>query len=97
MGSTRPSYVEGEDMVCSAWRHAAIAGNAAGWESRTHLNNKFDGDMCSYTCPWTEDAIEEITKLLNSAAFYVGVDNTMAFSAEDDVVAQILASMTTPA
>lgn len=66
--------------------------------AREHLPRlvaDFDGDMCSYTCVWTEDANKEIADLLNSASYYVGVDNTMAFTADDDVVALVLASMTT--
>lgn len=67
--------------------------------AREHMGRlvaDFDGDMCSLTCVWTEDAMQEITELLNSASYYVGVDNTMAFSADDDVVSLVLASMTTP-
>ena len=81
-------------MVCSAWRHAAFAGHAAGRMSRTLLNNKFDGDTCSFNVVYTENAKKEIKTLLDSRHYYVGVDGRMNFSADTDVISLVLASIT---
>ena len=58
------------------------------------LGMDFDGDKASFTCLLTDDAKEEINKLLNSRRFYVGVDGKMAFSASTPITNLVLASMT---
>lgn len=58
------------------------------------LGADFDGDKVSFTCLLTDDAKEEIRKLLNSRKFYVGVDGRMAFSASTPITNLVLASMT---
>lgn len=42
----------------------------------------FDGDMMDYEVPMTMEAIEEISSLLKSANYYVGVDGRMNYSVE---------------
>ncbi len=58
------------------------------------LTADFDGDMTSGTSVWTDEAIAEVNKLLNSRSYYVGIDKKMAFSASNDVTDLVLASMT---
>ena len=50
--------------------------------------------MCSLTCLLTDDAKVEIKNLLDSKNYYVGVDNKMVFSASNDILNQVLVSMT---
>jgi DNA-directed RNA polymerase beta' subunit len=54
----------------------------------------FDGDMCNYTAVLTDEAQEEVKKLLRSKAYYLTIDGTMSFSASDDVVQLVFANMT---
>lgn len=58
------------------------------------LGADFDGDTVSFTCVLTEEAKEEVKKTLNSRNYYVGVNGKMSFSASNDVVDLVLASMT---
>ena len=58
------------------------------------LGADHDGDMCSGTAVLTEDAKEEVKKLLNSRNYYVGVDGRMAFSGNNDVIDLVLSCMT---
>lgn len=58
------------------------------------LNADYDGDKVSYTCVWTDDAREELEKILKSWQFYVDSSGRMSFSFADDVIDIILASMT---
>lgn len=81
-------------MVCSAWRHAAFARQGAGLVSRTKLNNKFDGDTCSFTPVLTTEGIEEIKALLNSKEYYVGIDGRMNFSCGGDISNLVFLEMT---
>ena len=63
-------------------------------ESRTYLNNKFDGDTCSLTPVLSEEGIDEIKTLLNSKEYYVGVDGKMVFSSSNDISDLVFAEMT---
>ena len=58
------------------------------------LDNKFDGDTCSFTCVLTDESISEIEDLLNSKDFYVGVNGKITFSASNDVSDLVFAEMT---
>ena len=58
------------------------------------LGADFDGDMCSATAVLTADAQAEVRALLNSARYYVSVDGTMNFSANDDIINLTLTCMT---
>lgn len=58
------------------------------------LDADFDGDTCSYTAVLTDEAQEEVKKLLRSKAYYLTIDGTMSFSASDDVVQLVFANMT---
>jgi hypothetical protein len=58
------------------------------------LGADYDGDLCSGTCTWTEDAKEEVKKTLNSRNYYVGVNGRMSFSAADDIIDLVVANMT---
>ena len=44
-----------------------------------------DGDTMNYEVLMTADANEEISKLLNSARFYVGIQGSINFSSSNDV------------
>ena len=48
----------------------------------------------SYTALLTEDSKDEVRKLLNSKAYYVGVDGKMAFSNSTDIINLVLVYMT---
>jgi len=58
---------------------------ARGRESRTYLNNKFDGDMMSAISVLTDEGQHEIKQLLSSKDYYVGVNGKMVFSTENDI------------
>jgi hypothetical protein len=45
----------------------------------------FDGDMMSAIAILSKDAQDEIKKIMNTRSFYIGPDNKMAFSSEDDI------------
>lgn len=65
--------------------------------ARNHLGRlgaDFDGDTCSFTILSTDDAIAECMEKLASRDFYVGGDNTMYFSASNDVSDLIFAELT---
>ena len=67
-----------------------------GEESRTPLNNKHDGDMCSLTFAMTDESVAEIKALLANRDYYVGVNGEVTFSASNDISDLIFAEMTTP-
>ena len=58
------------------------------------LGLDFDGDKQSFICLLTDDARREVSNLLNSRKFYIGVDGKMAFSAATPITNLVLASMT---
>lgn len=65
--------------------------------SMSHLSRltaDFDGDTCSATAVWTDEAKAEISKVLNSRDYYVAITGKMAFSAGNDLTDLTLASMT---
>lgn len=60
----------------------------------SRLDADFDGDVCSLTCVITDDAVDEIKKFLRSRNYYVGINGSMAFSADEDVISLILKNIT---
>lgn len=52
------------------------------------------GDTVSFTCVLSEDAKQEVSKLLSSKSYYIGMGGRMAFSASTDIVNLVLANMT---
>jgi hypothetical protein len=54
----------------------------------------FDGDVCSFTSPVTEDSITEIAQKLNSADFYVGIKGQMNYSLSTEVINLVLSYIT---
>lgn len=58
------------------------------------LGADYDGDTCSATAVWTDEAKAEIGKVLNSRDYYVSISGQMSFSAGNDVTDLTLASMT---
>jgi len=58
------------------------------------LNNKFDGDVMSFVPVMTDESIAEVTKLLASRDYYVGVDGKMVFSSSNDVSELVFSEMT---
>lgn len=65
--------------------------------SITHLARlgmDYDGDTASYSALFTTEAREEVTKVLNSKDYYVGVNGKMAFSCSNDVIDLVLANIT---
>lgn len=65
--------------------------------SSSHLGRlgaDFDGDTCSGTCILTDDAREEVKRVLNSRDYYVGVNGKMSFSASNDVIDLVLSNIT---
>lgn len=53
----------------------------------------FDGDMMSFIAILSKDSQKEIKKMMNSRTFYVGPDNKMAFTADDDISSVVLKYM----
>lgn len=53
----------------------------------------YDGDMMSFIAILSKDGQSEIKKIMNSRSYYVGPDNKMAFSAEDDIISITLKYM----
>lgn len=63
----------------------------------THLKRlgaDFDGDTCSYNAVYTEEAIAEVGKFLNSRRYYVGSSGEISFSADTDTIGFVLQNMT---
>lgn len=58
------------------------------------LGADYDGDTMSATAVWTDESKAEVHKLLNSRNYYVGINGKMSFSADNDVISLVLASMT---
>jgi hypothetical protein len=54
----------------------------------------FDGDTFSFIPLFTEESKEEVTELLNSARYYVGIDGKMVYSVETDISALVFAELT---
>jgi hypothetical protein len=54
----------------------------------------FDGDVCSFTSPVTEDSMLEIEKKLNAADFYVGIKGKMNYPLSTEVVNLVLSYIT---
>jgi len=65
--------------------------------STQHLSKlyaDFDGDTCSLNIVFTDNANEEIKRLLNSKKYYVDTSGKMNFSAKTDALQYTVASMT---
>ena len=65
--------------------------------SRNHLQRlgaDFDGDTCSFTPVMTDEGIEECRRHLSSREFYVSGENTMYFSASNDVSDLVFSELT---
>lgn len=60
----------------------------------SRLTADFDGDVCSGTSVMTEEAKQEVKKLLRSRDYYVGIDGNMTFSASNDIIDLVLVSIT---
>jgi len=58
------------------------------------LGADYDGDRMSFNVVYSEEANQEIDKLLNSREYYVGVDGSMLYSSETDTVKYIFQAMT---
>lgn len=54
----------------------------------------YDGDMCSANMVYTDEAIAEVKKLLNSRKYYIGPNGRMNFSIETDTLKYVLSSIT---
>ena len=59
-----------------------------------YVDSGFDGDTCSLNVVYTQEAKDEVAKVLSSRAYYVGVNGKMNFSAANDTINYVLASMT---
>lgn len=63
----------------------------------THLKTlgaDFDGDTCSFQAMWTDESRQDVSSLLDSREYYVGLRNNLVFSSATDVSELVLASMT---
>ena len=63
---------------------------------RTHLKAAtadFDGDMMSNNITFTEDSKTEVNDRLGTAAFYINPNGGLYFSADTDIVKQVLKGM----
>lgn len=58
------------------------------------LTADFDGDTASLNVVYSDEAIEEAEKLMNSKRYYVGSNGKISFSAETDTVKYVLQNMT---
>lgn len=58
------------------------------------MNNKFDGDTASGSITYSDEAIAEVDKLLNSRKFYIGTNGKMNFSIGIDTINFVLHNMT---
>lgn len=54
-------------------------------QTLTRFQADHDGDTMNYEVLMTADATEEISALMKSAKYYVGINGTMNFSADNDV------------
>jgi hypothetical protein len=77
--------IDGEQFVDSMSPHPTKLGR---------LGADFDGDMISANIVYTEEAIEEVKKLLLSPKFYIGPNGKMYFSASTDILNHTLNYMT---
>lgn len=77
--------IRGESFVNSMSPHSSHL---------ARLDADFDGDTMSLNIVYTEEAKEEVKKVLNSRAYYVGTNGKMNFSASNDTINYTLASIT---
>jgi len=58
------------------------------------LNADFDGDMCSLNAVYSEEAVAEVERLINSRNYYVDTDGKISFSVITDTVRHLIKNMT---
>lgn len=61
---------------------------------RLYSDTRFDGDMLSHYTVMTEEAKQEVKTILNSKDYYLNLDNTMAFSQNNDYISLALKYLT---
>lgn len=58
------------------------------------LGADFDGDVCSFTIIFTDEAIAEHKRIMNSRNFFVSATGNMTFSAASDTLVMLMKSIT---
>jgi len=56
-------------------------------------NADFDGDQMNYAVYWSTDANEEIKKVLDSRAFYIGIDNKLVYTSDNHILRYVVGSI----
>ena len=62
----------------------------------TKLDNAgadFDGDTMSYVVYWSDESNDEVKRILNDRAFYIGADNKLAYSVDTDILRYVVSSI----
>ena len=58
------------------------------------MNHRFDGDTCSLIVTYSEEAIAEVSKKLDSKSFYVNTSGKISFSMATDTIGHLLQNIT---
>jgi hypothetical protein len=58
------------------------------------LGGDFDGDMCSATVLYSDEAIKEVNNFLNSKSCYVNTDGSFTYDTNTDTIKYILQTLT---
>lgn len=57
------------------------------------MGGDYDGDKCSYTILWTDEALEEIDNLFQTREFYLNTSGKMINSLDNDIVSNVIESI----
>lgn len=89
--SAQPSNVAGDDVL---WSCAKVQAGVVAHRLWSSDHSGQSGDTCSLNVVYTQEAKDEVAKVLASKSYYVGVNGKMNFSAGNDTINYTLASMT---